>query len=84
MRHTTVVFASLWLACCLTNASRAQTPPGEGPTEVVQHAAQGMLDGVRDKTWVARDDLEEQEAAVAAEMGVSPSGPLRGEVILYG
>src|SRR4029077_9655436 len=57
MRHTTVVLASVWLACCLANASQAQTAPappgqgapaanaasGEGPTEVVQNAAQGML-----------------------------------------
>jgi len=46
MRHTTVVLAGLSLACCLANASQAQTapaPPGEGPTEVVQNAAQGML-----------------------------------------
>jgi len=49
MRHTTVVLTSLWLVCSLATASQAQTPPaanapaGEGPTEVVQHAAQGML-----------------------------------------
>ena len=49
MRHTTVVLAGLSLACCLANASQAQTAPaasaasGEGPTEVVQNAAQGML-----------------------------------------
>ena len=56
MRHTTVLFASLWLACCLTNASRAQTPPGEGPTEVVQNAAQGMLGELdRDRDAYRRD-----------------------------
>jgi phospholipid transport system substrate-binding protein len=57
MRHTTVVLASWWLACGLANALQAQTPPaaqgqsapaataaaGEGPTEVVQGAAQGIL-----------------------------------------
>src|SRR5256885_516871 len=47
MRYTTVLSTSLWLACGL--AAQAQTPPasnapsGEGPTEVVQGAAQGML-----------------------------------------
>ncbi|HLQ07867.1 MAG TPA: ABC transporter substrate-binding protein [Steroidobacteraceae bacterium] len=49
MRHTTLVLTGLWLACAVASASRAQPAPaataaaGEGPTEVVQSAAQGML-----------------------------------------
>ena len=62
MRHTTVVLASLWLACCLANASHAQTPPaanapsGEGPTEVVQNAAQSILGDLdKDRDAYRRD-----------------------------
>jgi phospholipid transport system substrate-binding protein len=70
MRHTTVVLTSLWLVCSLANASQAQTPPaaqgqsapaanaasGEGPTEVVQHAAQGMLGDLdKDRDAYRRD-----------------------------
>jgi len=49
MRHTTLVLTGLWLACAVASASRAQPAPaataaaGEGPTEVVRSAAQGML-----------------------------------------
>ncbi|TLZ25355.1 MAG: ABC transporter substrate-binding protein [Gammaproteobacteria bacterium] len=56
MRHATVALATLWLGLGLAGA-QAQAPPaaqaqgapaasaasGEGPTEVVQNAAQGML-----------------------------------------
>ena len=62
MRHTTVVLASLWLACGLATALRAQSPPaanapsGEGPTEVVQNAAQGILGELdRDRDAYRRD-----------------------------
>jgi phospholipid transport system substrate-binding protein len=62
MRYTTVVLASVWLACGLANASQAQTPPaanaasGEGPSEVVQNAAQGMLGDLdKDRDAYRRD-----------------------------
>ncbi|HEY0768425.1 MAG TPA: ABC transporter substrate-binding protein [Steroidobacteraceae bacterium] len=56
MRHATVVLTGMWLACALAHA-QAQPPPaaqaqsaaapsapgGEGPSEVVQTAAQSML-----------------------------------------
>ena len=52
MRHVTVVLSGLWLACglALAQAPTASAPQGQsvagtgdGPTEVVQAAAQGML-----------------------------------------
>jgi phospholipid transport system substrate-binding protein len=70
MRQTAVVLISLWLACGLANASQVQTPPaaqgqsapaanarsGEGPTEVVQNAAQGMLGDLdKDRDAYRRD-----------------------------
>src|SRR5207237_4253453 len=67
MRHTTVVLTGLWLACALANAPAARhapaapvpaatAPAGEGPTEVVQNAAQGMLGGLdKDRDAYRRD-----------------------------
>ena len=70
MRHTIMVLTSLWLACAVANASQAPTPAaaqgqsapaanapsGEGPGEVVQHAAQGMLgDFDKDRDAYRRD-----------------------------
>jgi len=47
MRYLIVVMSSMLLACGLAHAQGAQPAPaagaGEGPTEVVQTAAQGML-----------------------------------------
>jgi phospholipid transport system substrate-binding protein len=68
MRHTTVVLASLGLVCGLANA-RPQTPPaaagnapaasvlgGEGPSEIVKNAAQGMLGDLdKDRDAYRRD-----------------------------
>jgi len=62
MRHTTLVLTGLWLACAVASASRAQPAPaataaaGEGPTEVVQSAAQGMLGDLdKDRDAYRRD-----------------------------
>ena len=68
MRHVTVALTGLWLACALAVAT-PQTPPatqaqaapagatpGEGPFEVVQNAAQGMLNDLdKDRDAYRRD-----------------------------
>ncbi len=68
MRHVTAVLTGLWLACGLAvalppgpaatqgQATPAASAPVEGPTEVVQKAAQGMLGDLdKDRDGYRRD-----------------------------
>lgn len=69
MRHLTVALTGLWLACALAVAApetpsatqgqataAAPSAPAEGPTEVVQAAAQGMLGDLdKDRDAYRRD-----------------------------
>src|SRR5579862_2239314 len=65
MRHVTVVLSGLWLACGLAHAlgptpntpqGQSAAATGDGPTEVVQAAAQGLLSELdKDRDAYRRD-----------------------------
>ncbi len=65
------------------NAAKIEDPMmflAEVRTKV--RAAQGMLDGVQEKTYVARDDLDEQEeAAEGTDPGMGK--PMYGSIQMY-